>query len=189
MSRPPPSYGAFCVLYGLLQVVGHAARHRAAQAAQTPAGAAAKTALNAASSVASSSTSQPPPTSDSSAEVPNPKAAELRRQRLQKLRQERAADEEEFRRILNKRWEERDPRDIRNLEPIGLKFDLEDIGATGTVEGSIRANDVGPDVVEVEGRVEFKVQLKTPPRLEEEEEEVCSITLERNLCSLTILGY
>jgi hypothetical protein len=139
--------------------------------------------------VASSSTSQPPPTSDSSAEVPNPKAAELRRQRLQKLRQERAADEEEFRRILNKRWEERDPRDIRNLEPIGLKFDLEDIGATGTVEGSIRANDVGPDVVEVEGRVEFKVQLKTPPRLEEEEEEVCSITLERNLCSLTILGY
>jgi hypothetical protein len=103
---------------------------------------------------------------------PKPSSGKVRQERLAKIRAEREAEEEEFRRILNTRWEDRNPggRPPAELGGLNFQFDVggDDVGAFGTVKGNVRADDSNPEAVELQGQVHFKVQLK-PPLLEEEQ--------------------
>ncbi|KAF5325897.1 hypothetical protein D9611_000781 [Ephemerocybe angulata] len=164
MSRPSGTYNALCVLYSLSQVLGHAAKHRAAQASHTAAGGAIKVVLDAATRTSASTA--PPSSTIASAEpsTSKPVAAELRRV---KQRREREIEDEEFRKVLNTRWEDRNPQESRVSKPFNFHLNMgsENSGTSGTLNGFIRTNDLTSDVVEVEGEVQFKMQLKVPQEM------------------------
>ncbi|KAJ2914676.1 hypothetical protein MD484_g5731, partial [Candolleomyces efflorescens] len=167
---PSPAYNTLCVVYSLSQIIGHAAKHRAAQVGVSA------TVHKTGSGPGSLGSTTPSATTSSELNASETEAksnsVRLRQARAAKLREEREAEDEEFRRILNTRWEDRNPggRPPAELGGLNFQFDLggDDTGAFGTVKGNFRADDSNPEAVELQGQVHFKVQLK-PPLLEEEQ--------------------
>ena len=215
---PNGTYGALCALHSLTQIIGQAAKYRIDKATEGPVGTVAKNAVvNTVNALAQSTSGSSNAASSTSrgasglASQAKDNAKEARMDRMRKRRMEREAEEEEFKKILNTRWEDRNPGVVpmsnlhllsssaplvqhtptpffsetapttkredaevvgsrleqaeQSAEAVDFSLDVgkDELGiADGSLTGSVRANELNEGTVELEGKVEFKVQVRAP---------------------------